>query len=198
MIITANEYVSYKNYCRFMIAKNCVIFGNFKSQNGSQTINRMFLMRRMLFNVDFIEKMSLCMLYKIESKIGNFNFQIGGLETGSTPLSLGLSYVAKSRGIKINSFSVRKKRKSYGTEHVIEGILNNKPILVCDDLINSFSSIKNCKKILQKESSCDILPFEMSPLVRKPLSSTINLFVWSDFTSSKVKRISTPFDNLNK
>lgn len=169
------------------MAKNCVFFGDFTSTSG-KPMTRIFLLRRMLLNSSLMEYVGECMLHKIEQRIGNFHFQLSGPESGSIPLMLGISYAAKKYGINLNVIYTRKKRKPYGTRHIIEGVPNNLPILLCDDLINSGSSLKKCKAALQEDGLQNIiLPFQAAPLCNKPKDSYIFLFTWDQFTKSKIR-----------
>jgi orotate phosphoribosyltransferase len=63
-------------------------------------------------------------------------FQVGGLEAGSVPLVAAIILEGKKQGFKTNGFFIRKERKPHGRQQVVEGILNQHPIVVVDDLLN--------------------------------------------------------------
>jgi orotate phosphoribosyltransferase len=88
-------------------------------------------------------------VYKVEREIGHFNFQIAGLETASTPMIAGIPLVSAAFGLNINAFSVRKERKEYGLMNWIEGLPNDKPVMLMDDLCNSQVSMKKAHDIVQ-------------------------------------------------
>lgn len=119
-----------------------------------------FYLRRGLFNPYFNELISLLFLDLVQEKIGHFDFQIAGLETASTPLLVSIPIVAKQFGIEINSFSVRKNRKEYGIHNWIEGlVLNDKPVLLVDDLCNSSNSMLNAMNIIYGDQRLEFLKF---------------------------------------
>jgi len=66
-----------------------------------------------------------------------FPFQVGGLEAGSVPLVAAILLEGKRQGYSVNGFFIRKERKQYGRQHIIEGKLNKLPIVVVDDLMNA-------------------------------------------------------------
>ncbi|MBK03846.1 MAG: hypothetical protein CL920_28875 [Deltaproteobacteria bacterium] len=78
-------------------------------------------------------------------------FQVGGLEVGAIPLVTAIVMKAAQRGINVNSFLVRKERKTSGLCNQIEGLLNEHPILVVDDLIHSGSSVERVRLALEQE-----------------------------------------------
>lgn len=181
MLISKQEYNILLKECRARVARHCVIRGNFTKTNGTP-FTKMFLMRKMLFNLDFTEKASLCLLFLMQQRLGHLNVQLTGLETGSTPLVLGMAQAARSKGFDINPFSVRKKRKRYGTRHIIEGIPNHLPIVVLDDIINTGRSANKCKRTLRQEGLINISPLEVSLIVSKRATKqSLFLFKFSEF-----------------
>jgi outer membrane protein assembly factor BamB/orotate phosphoribosyltransferase len=78
-------------------------------------------------------------------------FQVGGIESAATPLLSAILLKSLSRGAPINGFVVRKERKAYGAGNWIEGSLNNLPIVIVDDLLNSGSSLERARVVLEKE-----------------------------------------------
>lgn len=111
----------------------------------------MFYLRRGLFNPDFMNALSQMFIYKIERIDPKFNFQLSGIETAATPMLAGIPIIAKYMKINLNAFVVRKERKEYGLENIIEGVPNDKPVLMLDDLCNSSESLAKCRNILIQE-----------------------------------------------
>jgi orotate phosphoribosyltransferase len=111
-----------------------------------------FYLRNGLFNHEFLSAVSQMYLYKIKQEVGHFDFQIAGLETGSTPLLAGIQLISRVFNLDINSFSIRKEQKTYGLLNWIEGIPNEKPVMLIDDLCNSSMSMKQGYDILRKEN----------------------------------------------
>jgi orotate phosphoribosyltransferase len=107
--------------------------------------------------------MSNIFVYHVEREIGHFDFQITGLQSGATPIVVGLSVMCKHKfGLNINSFSVRKTQKEYGLMNWIEGLpLKDKPVLIVDDLVNSAHTLVTCHHILTKFNAT-VLPYAFS------------------------------------
>lgn len=114
-----------------------------KDNNGYQ-----FMLRRLTHNPKMLSYVSYLMFDNIIKTINNNTeypaVQLCGLETSSIPLMIGIQQYAARFGISINSFSIRKQRKSYGIFHLIDGIPTDAPVIVVDDLINSGKSIGKC------------------------------------------------------
>ena len=75
-------------------------------------------------------------------------FQIGGLETAAIPLLTALMVSAPRARGPVNSFIVRKERKSTGLCNAIEGTVTDEPIVLVDDLINSGSSAEKARAVI--------------------------------------------------
>lgn len=78
-------------------------------------------------------------------------FQFGGMEVAAIPFVVGLMMKASQRGLKTNGFIIRKERKNTGLAKSIEGKLNDDPIILIDDLINSGESLEKARAVLQQE-----------------------------------------------
>lgn len=85
-------------------------------------------------------------------------FQLCGLETSSTPFIISLQMTALKFGISINSFSIRKERKSYGLFQYVDGKPTDAPVIIIDDLINSGNSIIKCIDVCKYEYNLSINP----------------------------------------
>lgn len=77
-------------------------------------------------------------------------FQIGGMEVAAVPLVTALLMKAHQRGLKTSGFIIRKERKQSGLGKLIEGPLNNDPIILVDDIINSASSLEKARVALEQ------------------------------------------------
>ncbi len=68
---------------------------------------------------------------------------IGGIETGSIPIaSAFVLYYSIISSRELNFFYIRKEKKSYGTEKMIEGVLSPHAVLI-DDVMMQGNSVKN-------------------------------------------------------
>ncbi|MEK7627856.1 MAG: PQQ-binding-like beta-propeller repeat protein [Patescibacteria group bacterium] len=81
---------------------------------------------------------------------GHLPFQVGGLETASIPLITAIVMKSVARGTPVNGFYLRKSRKRYDLMKTIEGTLNEYPIILIDDLINSGSTLAREIIVLQR------------------------------------------------
>lgn len=118
-------------------------------------------------------------------------FQLCGLETGSLPLIAAIQQNALKFNININSFSVRKNRKSYGLFNFVEGVPTDAPVIIVDDLINSGGSCFRCLDVCKYELGLEVVNefYSIMTFLDDPYSInfkdddyTINsLFVKSDF-----------------
>lgn len=147
----------------------------------------MFL-RRGTFDPEFLTAISIMFLYHAERQIDpDYNFQIVGLETGATPIVTGISLIAKLYlEVDINAFVVRKDVKEYGSVTDIEGLLNDKPVLILDDLCNTAFSMRRCYDVV-KSYDLPVLPKVFSivnvhdKLEYLPDHDMISLYTLEDF-----------------
>jgi orotate phosphoribosyltransferase len=149
MIFEQERYDYLYNWCKSFIDENCIVRN--KKMPGKipgTTYTWMFYLRNGLFQHQFLSAISQLFLYKVQKEIGHFDFQIAGLETASTPMLAGIPLTATAFDISINAFSVRKEKKEYGLKNWIEGLPNDKPVMMIDDLCNSAVSMKKCYDVL--------------------------------------------------
>jgi orotate phosphoribosyltransferase len=116
-----------------------------------------FYLRRGLFNHVFLTAVCEMFLYKVYEEYQSFDFQVAGLETASTPLLAGIPLVAAKYGLDINAFSIRKNKKEYGLLNWIEGRVNDKHVLLVDDLCSSTNSLNKAFEVLIEEKITKIL-----------------------------------------
>ncbi len=132
----------------FKIIKEKVIQKNYLDEkNGGQSGAWIFDFKRMLLNQESLKLITRCLWEEIKD-IGDF--QIGGLESASIPLVTSLVLYATEQGVKVNGFYIRKGRKKTGLYKVIEGELNDLPVILVDDLMNSSSTFIKQIEILHE------------------------------------------------
>ena len=152
MMISEKIYDELHMWTKKYIKEKCIITNNVMPGKIPGTIYTwIFYLRRGLFNHEFLSAVSQMFFYKIEKEIGHFNFQIAGLETASTPMLAAFPIIGRMFEKNLNSFSIRKERKEYGLRNWVEGIPNNLPVLLIDDLCNSSNSLYLAKNILENE-----------------------------------------------
>jgi outer membrane protein assembly factor BamB len=113
------------------------------------------------------------------------NFQLGGLETVAIALSSGVVMKAQEKGVSLNSFYVRKSRKRDGMQRQIEGKLDNNPVVLLDDALNSGKSIVRQVEALKAEGKhiievCTIIAFRDPSYYEYFTKNGIR--IWSIFT----------------
>lgn len=162
MLLTQDEYDLRWKFVRQFIDELCI----YRVKPGQPPLlgkepntfySWQFYLRRGLFNTEFLTAVSEMFLQKAYDEFKSFEFQIAGLETASTPMLAGIPLVAAKYGLDINAFSIRKNRKEYGLRNWIEGRVNNKPILLVDDLCSSTKSLDTAYTILIKENLVNVL-----------------------------------------
>ncbi len=119
-----------------------------------------FYLRRGCFDSTFNSVLSQMFIYKVEREIGHFDFQISGLETAATPMLSAIPLVAKSYGIDLNSFVVKKEQKQYGIRNWVEGCPDpDLPVMIIDDLISTSRSMLIANKILQEKMGLKVMDY---------------------------------------
>jgi len=72
-------------------------------------------------------------------------FQLGGLETAAIPLLTALMLTAPKERGPVNGFIIRKDRKTTGLGNIIEGSVNDLPVILVDDSLNSGTSAEKAR-----------------------------------------------------
>ena len=75
-------------------------------------------------------------------------FQFACMEVAGIPLMTALQTQGVAFGHHINGVVLRKERKTYGRQRDMEGELNQLPIVMLDDLLNSGSTIRRASSLL--------------------------------------------------
>jgi outer membrane protein assembly factor BamB/adenine/guanine phosphoribosyltransferase-like PRPP-binding protein len=78
-----------------------------------------------------------------------YPFQVGGLETAGIPLVAAIVMKGVQRGTPVNGFYIRKSRKRDGLLKFIEGTLDEHPIILVDDIINSGRTLNRQIEVLR-------------------------------------------------
>ena len=112
-----------------------------------------FYLRRGLFNLEFLSYVGYLFWDKFADEYHQTPFQVAGLETGATPVTLGILMSAPAFECgDVNCFSIRKDRKKYGLLNRFEGIVKpDLPVLVVDDLCNTKGTIAQSFAYLKEE-----------------------------------------------
>lgn len=103
-------------------------------------------MRRLLFRPDYLNYVAMLFL-DMTATLGPF--QVGGMELSAVPIVSAIMMKAAESGRNINGFVVRKERKTHGAGNAIEGMLNDLPIIIVDDVMNSGKSLEKVRAVLK-------------------------------------------------
>lgn len=102
-------------------------------------------------------------------------FQLAGTDWNSVPIMTTYKmavFEATGRTVDINTFMVRKSRKTYGKHNYVEGIPNDLPVIIVGDVCNSTNGFKHCHDVVVNELGLKVEPFIFAILNKK--SPTLN------------------------
>jgi orotate phosphoribosyltransferase len=118
----------------------------------------------LLYNTEGMQEIYYRFNDLVRTEINHWDFQLAGREPSSIPLLSALPMLARKDDHFINSFMIRKQRKSYGFHNYIEGMPNDLPVLIVDDLVNSTDSFRFCRDVIENTTTMKTLPFIFSVL----------------------------------
>lgn len=151
--VSDEQFAASRVWLRDYINKYCIVRNTrMPGKAPGSWYSWMFYLRKGLFNPEFIHHVGTAFVHQFERIDPDFNFQITGLETAATPMLVGIAMVAKTYGIDLNAYVVRKTRKEYGLLNVFEGRPNQKISIVIDDLCNSGRSMAQAVSVLDAEN----------------------------------------------
>jgi len=109
--------------------------------------NWLFDFRSILLEPDYIDLIAEIFWdrYKMQ-----YPFQVGGLETAAIPIITAIVLKGNQLGKPVSGFYVRKSRNKRGLLKLVEGQMNDYPIILVDDLINSGSSLTKQIEVLKQ------------------------------------------------
>ncbi len=133
-----------KNYIRERAFVEVVTGGPPALAPEGHTLRWFFDFRTVLFEKDFLERVSLLFWEKIGKRSG---VQVGGLESAALPLITACIL----SGEHVTGFYIRKSRKKKMEMKQVEGTLTEGTIILVDDVLNSGGTFKKQVLILEKE-----------------------------------------------
>ncbi len=107
------------------------------SPGGADDAPWLFDVRSLLLTPDFL---TLAAESFWERYADIYPFQVGGIETVGIALVAAIVMKGAERGTPVNGFYIRKSRKHTWLQKHIEGTLNDLPIVLVDDILNSGTS----------------------------------------------------------
>lgn len=126
---------------------NIIQEGEFILKNGEKS--NIYIDMRSIISYPFcfsliIESMSQI----IEDNFGESSNEMTlcGVPYGALPLATGISLKRI-----MNQIMLRKERKSYGLQKIVEGYAKNKKLIIIEDVVTTGSSIKEACRVLESE-----------------------------------------------
>ena len=152
MILDNNIKEYMKDWLYHYIDDYCIDRRDLRDENITQPYSYMFYMRKGLFNTTFLNYVGYLFWDKYSKIYKETPFQIAGLETGATPLIIGILMTSSAFDITgFNCFSIRKEIKKYGLKQRFEGIVHEDlPVLLVDDLCNEGEAIILAKYYIEE------------------------------------------------
>jgi len=149
-----------------------------------------FYMAKGLYNKDFMCAVATHFHDIVKKEVGHFNFQLTGREWAAIPLLVGIPLVLKQKyDIDINSFMIKRDRKTYGLHNYIEGKPNDLPVLIVDDVCNSTNSFKFCYDVLVAEDK-EVIPYIFAVLNKYRREDSEYTFIHDRYLRRDIKPLS--------
>jgi len=144
-----------KKYITKYIEQHCILYPetHFFGKLSGTRYKAQYYLARALYNPEIMEKIVDIFYEIINENIGSFDFQITGRAWSSIPLLTAIPLLLRHKyNININSFMIKRERKTYGMHNYIEGIPNELPVMIVDDICNSTDSFRFCHQVLLSEN----------------------------------------------
>ena len=137
---------------RTIIADNAIIRNKGIGKSGRKS-KWIFDLRIILLSSEGLRLATNILGEEIKRKIKRKKYCLGCLTVAGDPLVGSLVYsLGNAQQKKVNGFIIRKQKKTYGLQKIIEGNLNPKDrVVLVDDLINSGGSLKKATEIIERE-----------------------------------------------
>lgn len=151
------------------LIQSVTVNGNFTLSGGDKS-NVYYDVKKLIMEPSLLTDIITTLEYNIayhlaeDYVIGDYPKSIGGVETGSIPLITALSL-----RMKLPGFYVRKHRKNYGLNKLVEGNLISPCILVEDVLTTGHSIIDAIDYIQEK----DVEVLAVFPIVDRNFDNSI-------------------------
>jgi outer membrane protein assembly factor BamB/adenine/guanine phosphoribosyltransferase-like PRPP-binding protein len=114
------------------------------TSKGKQ-FNWLFDLRRVFMDRDTLAEIARLFWERNKSREP---FQLAGLETAAIPLLTALMLTCPKEHDAVNGFIIRKDRKTVGMGNAIEGVVNDLPIILVDDALNSGKSAEKARAVI--------------------------------------------------
>ncbi len=134
--------VLYKSLIESLFKSGIVLFGDFKLSSGMRS--PYYIDLRKIYSVPFLFR-DVVNLYRVKlNELLPYDV-LSGIETGSIPIASALAYILEKPMIY-----VRKKRKGFGANKAIEGILNrDEHVIIIEDVATTGGSIAEAVDVIR-------------------------------------------------
>jgi orotate phosphoribosyltransferase len=142
-VLTYQQRAEHWEWCRDHIDRQCIwrATPEFPSIPGKAAGARyiwQFYLRRGTFHADFSRRLGLLFWDHFAPVFAQQPFQIAACVPSGPPIAVSIQSVARSLGININAFLVRRSPKAFGVDNWFDGrMLPNLPVLLVDDIAAS-------------------------------------------------------------
>lgn len=145
MKLTDSDRAEHLEWCRAFIDHHCI----FRSPKGSRLLTGpagdlnswQYYIQVATLNQGFGYRIGLLFWDRFGPAFEREPFQICGCDTGGVPLICALQSVAYRAGIRVNVLSVKQQQKAFGLKNWFEGVVENLPVMLVDDIVASGRSM---------------------------------------------------------
>ncbi len=160
----------------------------FESSTDYKTNVWMFNLKSVLGASEYIDAYTDAFALAFKDK---HPFQLTGLEAASLPILGAVSQKMRMLGKPVDYFYIRKSRKKHGLLNLIEGKINEFPIVSVDDIINSGNSLLKQQAVLESLGKKISYSFTLISLKDKSYYESFekkhNIKILSEFSLEQIK-----------
>ena len=188
------ENIKDKEFIRDYIKNLCIYKPSEPYMYGKMVgtrYGRQYYLANGTYDVEFLNCVCRQFYKIIDEEVGHFNFQITGREWAALPLLSAIPlWLYNEKNIRINSFMIKRERKTYGRNNYIEGLVNKLPVLIIDDVCNSTNGFLHCYNVITKTEKLESLPYIFAILNKYITDISVNSFVEDRYLKRGIKPLS--------
>lgn len=106
-----------------------------------------FAFRMALLEPEFLDSIATLFFEKMKKEVGVA--QVCGLDVTATPIITGIIAKSLEEKLTMNGFFVKKSTRKSGLLTMTEGNMNDNPVVIVDNMINSGSNILGQVKLIE-------------------------------------------------
>lgn len=121
--------------------------------------SRQYYLSSLLYDQRMMQEVTEEFHRLVVHNLRTFDFQLAGREWSSIPLLTTLpAMMYNTYNIRLNSFMIKRERKTYGTHSFIEGRPTKQKVLLVDDVCNSTNAFWHCDRVVRQELGLETVP----------------------------------------